>query len=117
MLGGAGARNAVTDETGLALLTSFAGERSILSVAHRDHAPYRGEAFVPSSTANAELAVSLGQGGSVTVTMITAAGEPLAGGRVEHRAPGQDDFTMNLMHGASGANVTCSAAAISDSGK
>ena len=105
-LGGGEARTAITDEQGSARLTSFAGERAILSVVHREHAPHTGQPFVASATGHEDLAVSLGRGGAVTVTMLTTKGEPLAGARVEHRAPGQDALYANLVHGVSGGNVT-----------
>ena len=104
--GGGDVRTAITDDDGVAVLTSFEGEPCQLSVVSRDHAPYKGESFVPSTTTTEDVAVGLGRGGSVTVTMVTAGGEPVAGAQVEHRAPGEDELMMDLVHGASGGNVT-----------
>lgn len=106
VLGGDDTRVAVTDEDGLALLTSFPGERSVVSVGHRDFAAHRGTPFVPSTTSDEQVAVSLSLGGSVTVTLLTPSGDPLAGSRVDHRAPDEDELMGTVFGGGGGKNVT-----------
>jgi protocatechuate 3,4-dioxygenase beta subunit len=75
-----------TDEKGLAQLTQFEGARCELSVSHPEHAPYRSESFVSASGTSVEREVRMSKGGSVRVSLLDAAGQPLAGGKIEHRA-------------------------------
>ena len=89
-------QTATTGDDGVARLTSLAGRRATLDVRHADFAPQKSEPFVsPGDAPDAHL-VSLLAGGSVTVVLETPEGEPLAGTRVEHEAPGEQGV---LWHG------------------
>lgn len=81
------ARSARTDENGQVRLTSFDGERCELRVSHKDFAPQRSAPFVCSASGD-EQTLRLRKGGTALVTLLDAAGAPLAGGTVERRDSG-----------------------------
>lgn len=83
-------RRARTDEEGRARLTAFTGVDVRLSARASDYALSIGEVFRASGEAE-ERQVFLTRGGSVVVRLFDAAGEPLAGGRVEHKAFHDDE--------------------------
>ncbi len=74
-----------TDDAGLAQVTMFEGARCELSITHSEHAPYRSEVFVCATGTPEAREVRLTTGGSVRVTLLDAAGQPVAGGKIEHR--------------------------------
>jgi protocatechuate 3,4-dioxygenase beta subunit len=78
-------RRARTDDEGRARLTAFSGVDVRLNVRASGYALSIGEVFRASGEAE-ERAMFLTRGGSVVVRLFDAAGEPLAGGRVEHKA-------------------------------
>jgi protocatechuate 3,4-dioxygenase beta subunit len=99
-LGRGSRQTAVTGDDGIARLSSLEGRAAALEVRHADYAPHRGEPFVsPIGAADAHV-VRLLRGGSVAVTVETPDGEPLAGARVEHQAPGEE--SVRFLHGGSG---------------
>lgn len=83
-------RRARTEEDGRARLTTFADRDVRLSVRASGYAPSLGEVFRASAEAE-ELVVRLTRGGNVVVHLFDAAGEPVVGGRVEHRAFHDDE--------------------------
>jgi protocatechuate 3,4-dioxygenase beta subunit len=87
---GEDSRSERTDERGEARLTSFEGQRCELAVSHGKFAPHAGEPFVAGLEGD-EKTVRLRLGGSARVTLLSAAGVPLAGGRVERRAGGASE--------------------------
>ncbi len=89
LMPGDSSRRARTDAAGLARLTIPVGAACRLTVKHDGHAPWRSEVF-PAPTAASEREVRLGEGGRITAHLLDAAGEPVAGGRVEHQGPGAD---------------------------
>jgi protocatechuate 3,4-dioxygenase beta subunit len=91
-------QRARTDEQGVARLTIPVGKSCRLSVRHDGHAPWRSEVF-PAPSAAAEREVRLGLGGSVTAMVIGPDDEPVAGGRVEHQAPGAEGGFTELGFG------------------
>jgi protocatechuate 3,4-dioxygenase beta subunit len=87
----AGARSdSQTDEHGRARLNAMAGRDVRLRVRASGYAPAIGAPFRCSGEAE-EREVRLTRGGAVAVHLFDAAGEPLAGGRVEHRAFHDDE--------------------------
>ena len=105
-LGDGESRTARTDDEGVALVTSFAGELCDLQVRHPDRAPYRSDRFASPLGEPDEHVVRLLEGGAVTVLLQTPDGSPVGGGKVEHRAPGEDGMSWNFVEGGHTANVT-----------
>jgi protocatechuate 3,4-dioxygenase beta subunit len=89
------ARQARTDEAGVARLTAFVGGAARLRVRASQHASWSSEVFTGSSTAE-EKVVHLGRGGTVIAHLLDAGGEPLGGGRIEHLAPSVDAKFMQF---------------------
>lgn len=85
---GADARSGRTDEDGEARVSSFEGERCELVVTHPKFAPLTTAPFVCSASGDVKT-VHLRLGGSALVKLLDAAGQPLAGGRVERRSSAQ----------------------------
>jgi protocatechuate 3,4-dioxygenase beta subunit len=86
-----GARSeAQTDEEGRARLNALTDSDVRLRVRASGYAPAIGAPFRCSGEAE-EREVRLTRGGAVVVHLFDAAGEPLAGGRVEHRAFHDDE--------------------------
>jgi protocatechuate 3,4-dioxygenase beta subunit len=105
-IGDGESRTARTDAEGVALITSFQGERCALEVRHRGHAPYHSDPFVPAVGKQDERVVRLLAGGRVTVVLQTPDGAPVPGGRVEHEAPGESaDSWYFGADGGDGSNV------------
>lgn len=96
--GGDESQRARTDEKGIALLTIPVGASCRLTVRHGGHAPWRSELF-PAPSGPSEREVQLGLGGSVTAIVLGPDGEPVAGGRVEHQAPGAEGGFAELGFG------------------
>ncbi len=94
-IGGSDRQTARTDALGVARLTSMTGRPSRLSVRHAAHAPWRSEVFTVAIGPE-ERVVRLGLGGAVTVRLLDPAGEPVAGGRVEHQAAGEEGGFIEL---------------------
>ncbi|HUR26835.1 MAG TPA: carboxypeptidase-like regulatory domain-containing protein [Planctomycetota bacterium] len=92
--GGDDDATARTDAEGRARLNSKPGKRGKLTVRMDGYAPYEGEAFDMPKDVNVEQIVALDQGGSVEITLLSAAGDPVASARIDHRAPdaGNDPF-------------------------
>jgi protocatechuate 3,4-dioxygenase beta subunit len=99
--GGDRNQRARTDEQGVARLTIPVGSSCRLSVRHGEHAPWRSEIFAAPSEA-AEREVRLGPGGTVVAHVKGPEGGPVAGGRVEHQAPGADGGFSELGFGGHG---------------
>ncbi len=104
-LGDSESRTARTDEEGVALITSFQGEACQLEVRHRGHAKYASDPFVPAFGKQEEVLVRMLVGGAVTVVLQTPDGEPVPGGRVEHRAPGDDGMSWSFSSDHDSPNV------------
>jgi hypothetical protein len=99
-------RTGRTDAEGVALLTSFQGERCEVEVRSRGHAPYTSDSFVPVAGQQEDVVVHLLEGGSVTIVLQTPDGQPVPGGRVEHRAPGEDGSSWSFTNdGGDSSNV------------
>ena len=81
-----------TDSMGRVQLTSLAGPGRI-RVKHEDFAPLLTEEIGFSVEARTEE-LSIGRGGTVVIEAVDAAGSPLAGIRIEHKAP--DDVPLAL---------------------
>ena len=87
-------RSARTDEEGWAELTSYEGEKVKLSARATGYAPVeRGGLELPRGD-SIEQELRLGLGGSVTVHVQDADGRPLAGAKVEHRAPTAENIMI-----------------------
>jgi len=96
-------RSATTDADGWAELSSFEGDTVTLSVRAKGFAPYRLSGLFLPRGESLEQRVELTLGGEVLVTVLDAAGQPLAGAEVEHRAPTTGDFEhMRVLGGPSG---------------
>jgi len=81
-------RTAKTDDKGWAVLTSYEGERGELSARAKGYAPAKLSDLELPRGKTIEQELRLTQGGEVLVRVLDAQGAPLAGARVEHRAPG-----------------------------
>jgi hypothetical protein len=102
---GEDARSGRTDERGEARLTSFEGERCEIAVSHAAFAPHKGEPFVASLDGD-EFTVRLRMGGRARIKLLSAAGEPIAGGRVERRAGAGGDEPRVFGPGSNSSAVT-----------
>lgn len=81
-------RVARTDESGLARVTALSGRTARLSVRAQGFVPYHSDPFtVPAVTPDAPRVVELQRGGTVVARVVDRDGAPVAGIRVEHRAP------------------------------
>ncbi len=97
----------VTNSEGLAVLTSITGERVSLRVDADNYAVFSESRLKLPEDEKFERDVYLTRGGEVLVSVVNAAGEPLVGAKIEHRAPKGARDPMGLfasMHG--NANVT-----------
>jgi len=97
-------RTARTDEDGVARLSVLENESCTLSVSHEDYAGWTSEPFA-CPRAGSEREVQLTPGGSVRVRLVDAAGAPVPGGRVQHRADG-DAESLPFGGGRDGRDVT-----------
>lgn len=85
-----------TDKEGFVSLDALAAERVELHVRHRKFAEHLSEPFDMRGASAEEREVRLGVGGTVTVRVVDAHGEPRAGARVRHRGPADDPNALNL---------------------
>jgi protocatechuate 3,4-dioxygenase beta subunit len=83
------AHRARTGADGRAVVTSFPGKSAHLHVRHADHSEFRGDPIALPEKDDLEQTVSLGSGGSVSVTVVDARGNPVANAEVEHEGPNQ----------------------------
>lgn len=81
-------RNARTDADGVARLSSYGGETCTLAVEHDDFARRTLTGLELPAGEPAAQVVRLNPGGRVVATVLDEAGVPVAGVKVEHRAPG-----------------------------
>jgi protocatechuate 3,4-dioxygenase beta subunit len=107
---GEAGRSALTDDDGLALLNILEGKTAVLRV--------RRDGYAPESIRDLELpagqpvdrTVELGRGGAVVARVVDPSGAPLAGVRVDHRAPEDaDGFELPFLGGRRGDPVSDSA--------
>jgi len=97
-------RSATTDADGWAELSSFEGDTVTVAVRAKGFAPYRFPGLFLPRGESLEHRAELTLGGEVLVRVLDAAGEPLPGARVEHRAPTTGDFGhMRMLGGGGGA--------------
>lgn len=96
-------RNATTDADGWAELSSFEGDTVTVAVRAKGHAPYRFPGLFLPRGESLEHRAELTLGGEVLVTVLDAAGQPLRGAQVEHRAPTTGDLGhMRVLGGPGG---------------
>ncbi len=87
---GGGGKSGKTDENGVGIVSSIEGETCYLVVHHSEYAPVTlTDLFLPEGQV-VEKTVRLGRGGTVVVYVRDEAGQPVAGARVDHRAPDTD---------------------------
>lgn len=98
-------RSGRTDAEGVAVVSSFEGERASLRVRRDGYALHRGEELYLTPGQDEELRVELGRGGAVSVLLLDADGAPVAGAQVEHRS-GQEDDTFVIAGLGGGTDVT-----------
>lgn len=79
-------RSATTNEAGVATLGVIAGRTCRFTVRSAEHAPFRGAPF-PCPAGAFEREILLGRGGTVVANLMDVDGNPVIGGRVEHRGP------------------------------
>ena len=106
MIHGGDGHRGRSDENGLAKVNAFDGQSQRLSVIHPRFANFKGEPFEVPAGESVDREILLGPGGEVQVTLLSSDGSPLAGGRIDHRPPGEGSpgFMGGGMHG--GENVT-----------
>ena len=75
---------ATTDGDGRAMLRSTASSRAIVNVSAEGHAPHWAPVAIRTGT-TVEHDVTLGEGGTVVVTIVDASGAPVAGRGIQHR--------------------------------
>ncbi len=92
--------SARTDASGLARLSAPEGEERTLRVQAPGFAGYASDPLFFPPGEDVEHAVRLGPGGSVLVRALRSDGTPLAGARVEHRAPADLAGGALLLSGA-----------------
>lgn len=85
-------RRAVTDKDGVAALTSLPGERVQIEVAADRFADYRSGPVVLPEKTDLRHSARLAHGGTVALLVVDAAGEPVAGARVQHRGPADSEI-------------------------
>ena len=94
---GGGARQAQTDEKGVALVTSLEGETCNLKVSAAGFAPAEiTNLYLPAGELIDQV-VRLTRGGKVEITVYDAQGLPLAGARIDHRDPSEIASTTRMM--------------------
>src|SRR6185436_14789167 len=72
-----------------------------------EYAPSQRTNFVAPTTGPDQRSVALARGGTVAVTLLDPAGNPVAGGRIGHRAPGEgEDGVMMIGGSVSESGVT-----------
>ena len=98
-----------TDAQGLATLNAVPGKQGKLAVIAAGYAPWSQEPIVMPETGDMEITASLDLGGSVEITLLTADGQPVAGARVEHRAPDSSDDPFGGSFGRAKGAATDSA--------
>jgi hypothetical protein len=95
MLGGS--ESARTNKAGVATLTSMPGKEVQIVVRGKGFAPYKSEPMTLPIGKDLEYDVRHGLGGAVLVLVVDPDGNPAAGEKVAHDAPGDDG--MGLMFG------------------
>ncbi len=102
----ADSRRATTDAEGVAHVSTFENETCVLRVRRRGFADHESEPFYVGASGASEQVVDLLQGGSVLVRLVDAAGQPVPGKRIDHRAPGARGPVMAGLMGHGGGHVT-----------
>jgi len=87
---GSAVATARTDAQGMATLNAAPGKQGKLQVQAAGYAPWSQQPIAMPEDGDLELIASLDLGGSVEITLLSADGQPVSGGRVEHRAPEPD---------------------------